>query len=214
MDAIERIEIAVRAIVVNSISEKNGSHWYLKRSVFGVACGHEALLEDIKKQIRHYEPTNRDIHIRHYYDKYLYPEMPPCWMVFESISFGTVSKIYKNLCPSEFMPIAKYFGLSHPVLASWLHSISYVRNICAHHSRLWNIECRVKPMEANSFRIYMTPNNRLYAQLVIMNIILRKISPGNSWVEKLKTLCSEHSEIPIAEMGFPDGWAEKGIWKS
>jgi hypothetical protein len=69
-------------------------------------------------------------------------------------------------------------------------------------------------MEANSFRIYMTPNNRLYAQLVIMNIILRKVSPGNSWVEKIKSLRSEHSEIPIAEMGFPDGWVEKGVWKS
>jgi abortive infection bacteriophage resistance protein len=214
MDAIERIEIAVRALIVNSVSENNGPHWYLKRSVFGVDCAHEAILDDIRHQIRHDEPNSRDIHIRHYYDKYSDPEMPPCWMVFESVSFGTVSKIYKNLCPAAFMPIAKYFGLSHNVLASWLHSISYVRNICADHSRLWNIECRVKPMEANSFRIYMTPNNRLYAQLVIMNIILRKISPGNSWVEKVKSLLAEHPEISISEMGFPYGWMDKSVWKT
>jgi hypothetical protein len=47
-----------------------------------------------------------------------------------------------------------------------------------------------------------------------MNIILRKISPGNSWVEKVKSLLAEHPEISISEMGFPYGWMDKSVWKT
>jgi abortive infection bacteriophage resistance protein len=44
------------------------------------------------------------------------------------------------------------FGLSHQMLSFWLHSISYIRNICAHHSRLWNRVCTIKPTIPNAQR--------------------------------------------------------------
>jgi hypothetical protein len=60
----------------------------------------------------------------------------------------------------------------------WLHSLNYVRNICAHHGRLWNRECRIKPMIARAYKAELTPNARVYAQLVVMQILLAKIAPG------------------------------------
>ena len=133
-------------------------------------------------------------------------------MVFEYVSFGTIPSAYMNLAHPEFVSVCGGYGLPHPILISWLHAINYTRNICAHHSRLWNRECRIRPMIARAFKADLTPNERVYAQLVVMQIMLAKIAPGNHWAQKLRDLLAEHRAIPLVSMGFPIDWATRKIW--
>lgn len=165
-------------------------------------------------QIGHHEAhkNRRPVFIQHYYDTYDTPDMPPCWMVFESISFGTISVAFKNLAHPEYEAICKRFGLPHPILSSWLHSISYIRNVCAHHSRLWNRRCTIKPIIANAYRQDLTPNHTVYAQLVVMQILLGTIAPDNHWAKKVADLLSEHPNIDQSAMGFPPDWQQRKIW--
>ncbi len=152
MDAIERIEISVRVALSNVISLRHGAHWYMSTVPFNRAFDHTRFIDEIKQQIGH-SPAHhkrRDAYIQHYYQTYGAPDMPPSWMVFESVSFGTISLAYANLAPPEFSAVCGGFGLPHPVLTSWLHSLNYIRNICAHHARLWNRQCRIKPMIARA----------------------------------------------------------------
>jgi abortive infection bacteriophage resistance protein len=214
MDAIERIEISVRTALSNAIAARHGAHWYLKPQLFSPTFDHSRFIDDIKQQIGHAPADNkrRDIYIEHYYQNYTTPAMPPCWMIFESLNFGTISFAYKNLVHPEFASVCDRYGLPHPVLISWLHSLNYVRNICAHHARLWNRECRIKPLIARAFKADLTPNERVYAQLVVIRILLAKIAPGNHWAQKLLDLLAEHPAIPIVSMGFSAGWASRKIW--
>ena len=214
MDAVERIEISVRAALSNAIAARHGAHWYLKPQLFNPSFHHTRFIDDIKQQIGHATANNRrrDIFIEHYYQTYSTPDMPPSWMVFESVSFGTISIAYMNLAHPEFVAVCGSYGLPHPVLTSWLHTINYIRNICAHHSRLWNRECRIKPMIARAFKADLTPNERVYAQLVVMQIMLAKIAPGNHWAQKLRDLLAEHPVIPLVSMGFPIDWVTRKIW--
>lgn len=214
MDAIERIEISVRAALSNIIAPRHGAHWYMSKAPFGSGFDHARFLDDIRQQIGH-APNNhrrRDIYIEHYYQTYSTPDMPPSWMVFESVSFGTISVAYANLAPAEFSVVCKSFGLPHDVLKSWLHSLNYIRNICAHHGRLWNRECRITPLAARAYKQELTPNKRLYAQLVLMQILLAKIAPGNHWAQKLRDLLTANPTIPIVAMGFPTDWQTRQIW--
>jgi abortive infection bacteriophage resistance protein len=73
-------------------------------------------------------------------------------MVFESVWFGTISVAYMNLAHPKSVSVCGSYGLPHPVMISWLHSLNYIRNIYAHHSRLWNRGCRIKPMIARAFK--------------------------------------------------------------
>lgn len=214
MDAVERIEISVRAALSNAIAARHGAHWYLKPQMFSPRFHHTRFIDDIKQQIGHAAANNqrRDIFIEHYYQTYSTPDMPPSWMVFESVSFGTISIAYKNLAHPEFVTVCGSYGLPHPVLISWLHAINYIRNICAHHSRLWNRECRIRPLIARAFKADLTPNERVYAQLVVMQIMLAKIAPGNHWAQKLRELLAEHPAIPLVSMGFPIDWVTRKIW--
>ena len=214
MDAVERIEISIRSALSNEIATRYDPHWYQDAKRFGPNLSHYTFIDEIKMQIGHdnNNRARRDIYIQHYYENYSSPDMPPCWMVFESVSFGTISKIYENLAPPDFNYICKPLGLNHTVLSSWLHSISYIRNICAHHSRLWNRICGVKPLVAKDYKLDLSPNDRLYAQLVIMQVLLRKIAPDNHWAQRLRELFEEHPKVPLISMGFPSEWNTRAVW--
>ena len=78
--------------------------------------------------------------------------------------------------------------------------------------RLATRAARILMMIAHAFKPELTPNERVYAQLVIMQIMLAKIAPGNHWAQKLRDLLAEHPAIPIVSMGFPTGWHTRRIW--
>jgi abortive infection bacteriophage resistance protein len=133
-------------------------------------------------------------------------------MVFEAISFGSISQIFKHLAHPGYADLCHKFGVPHQILSSWFHSVSYIRNICAHHSRLWNRICTIKPTVANAYRREFPSNDKIYAQLLVMQILIRKIWDNNHWAERLADLISEHPDVPIADMGFPPDWQKSRAW--
>ena len=75
----------------------------------------------------------------HYRKKYTALELPLAWMAVETMTFGTLSKFYSGLkSRKDRQVIAKSFGVKEIVLKSFARHANFVRNICAHHSRLWN----------------------------------------------------------------------------
>lgn len=225
LEAVEKIEIAARAAISNSVASRHGPHWYLNqacfdkpnylhtRKKFDIAKWHTAFLNDIKRQIGHDEDQRRDVFIKHYYTKYDHPEMPPSWMIFEVISFGSISHCFKFLKHPEYADVCKKFGLNHQILSSWLHAISYVRNLCAHHSRLWNRVLTIKLTIPNARRNqFNNQNDRIYSVLLAIQLILQKIWSDNQWAESLRRLLDDHPMIPLSAMGFPDGWSGRKEW--
>ena len=220
MDAIERIENSFRSALSNFPSINNGAHWYTNPALFrqiydGGRFIHANLISELKEQIGHDSNNGRkrDTYIKHYYNTYSSPDMPPCWAVLQSVSFGTISRMFRYLIDSESKPIAKCYGLNHAVISSWLHSLSYVRNVCAHHSLLWNRKCRIKPMAAKAYASEFKSNEYVYAQFVVMQVLLHTIAPENHWALRLRSLLGEHPNISLISMGFPTDWQSRSIWK-
>lgn len=217
MDAIERIEIAVRAALTNTLAPIHTPHWYTQPSLFRPHFRHLDFIVDIKRQIGHTprNPKRQDVYIEHYFRTYNHPELPPSWMVFESVAFGTVSLTYANLQPHNAAAVSSSLGKHHQsLLASWLHAINYVRNLCAHHARLWNRVCGIKPMtpRKGALALELEKNDRLYAQLVVMQTLLCAVAPDNHWAQRLRSLLAEHPNVPLASMGIPPGWHSRSTW--
>lgn len=215
IDALEKIEVAIRATISQSMSEKFGPHWYLSEAPFIPTFAYSAFLDRLKKDIVHDHARKpaRQTFIQHYYDKYSEPELPPSWMVFEVLSVGTVSKIFKNIAREHQKPIARVYGLDTGILASWLHALSYLRNLAAHHQRLWNRKYTIKPAIAKKAPVDLSQQDRFYAQAVMIQVLLRKISPGTIWGARLFDLFNEYPSIEIKRMGFPENWNTKDIWQ-
>lgn len=178
------------------------------------------IIDDLRMIDKELSRSN-EVFIRHSNDKYTVPKRPPAWMTMEITSLGLLSKIYENLkLGPEKKTIAKNFNLGHPfVLESWIHSLSVIRNICAHHGRLWNREIPAKmklPKVTKGDWIINTsfPQGKMYLALTAVLYLLNTIIPGNHFKLKFDKLISDYPEIPLKQMGFPNGWEKEKIWSN
>ena len=172
MDALERVEVAVRARIGNTMAIRyDDAHWYLQRTHFKCHFKYKRLLDELKQKLererKHFakevdciessraheslkgqriERRMRDNYFRYYGQTYDPPELPPSWAVLEELSLGMISRLYQDIaCDVDRKQIAKRFNLPQKVLGSWLHTFTFVRNCCAHHARLWNRELAIPP---------------------------------------------------------------------
>lgn len=212
---IEKIEVSVRAKMTYILSHRDGPFWFNNPLLFKNSGVQSSFLTTLQKE---FSKTDEQF-IKSYKNNYSTP-LPPSWMAMEIITFGTLSWLYKNLRDGRNKTeIARHFGLSDTLLESWLHCLVYVRNICAHHSRLWN---RVLGIQPASPRIppqkqWLThsaaPNNRTYYALSILLFFLQTVNPHNSFVFKFKALLLKYSTIDINSMGFDTQYNIEPLWK-
>lgn len=210
MDAVERIEVAIRSIISDTMSTSYGPYWFMDAENFKPSFNHEAFLERVSHAVK--EVGEHQTFINHYFSNYDEPEYPPSWMLFEIMHFGTVSKIYSSVPLNHQKEIAKQFGVHYKILRSWVHTISSLRNICAHHSRLWNRVFGVSPKRMKQLDEHFNDNDRFYAQAVTIKVLLDHITGHSLWADKLKLLFDEYPKVPKSHMGFPNDWAVTALW--
>ena len=215
LDAIERVEVALRGQWAHHMAMAHGPHGYLDQGHYAHIKRHAATVAELDKEFR----RSRDTFATHYREKYTTPELPPVWMAAELMSFGLLSKFFSDLkLRSERQAIAKPFGLDERVLTSFAHHISHIRNICAHHGRLWNKRFTVKmtvPKYPAKLPVAMRGADPRYLHntLVMLDYLLSIIAPGSEWRERLVALIDGCPLANPASMGFPEGWRERTAWR-
>ena len=210
---MEKVEISIRTHIAYATSLADAGYWYTKGEHFRSPKEHRNLLERIKGEVKR---SDNDA-IKRFYEKYS-NELPPCWLALEATSMGTLSLIYEDLRPGAAKrQIADYYGLSDTVLMSWLHHLVYVRNICAHHNRLWNknlsISARIPESPRKMFPPQtMTGPQRVYTTLCVLKYLQDTVKPANTFALRLRTLIDNYPSVDISQMGFPEYWKEFKFW--
>lgn len=212
LDALERIEVSFRTQWVYHMSAHYGSHAHLNEKAHTKYWKHtcEELTRELKRSDEEF--------IRRSIAKYD-SETPPIWAVSEIMSFGLMSKWYKNLRVSSVRKdVARLYQVHPDILESWMQHLSVVRNTCAHHSRLWNRRFeRIAPAHTHNHRVlqssYFADGHPLSNSLLIIVYLLDIIEPANSWRSRFFRLLDSCSVINYGEMGFTDGWRELEMWK-
>lgn len=231
-DAIERLEVAIRTQIIYQLSHKYGSHWQDDKNIFNspktitLRDGSKVVKDvyvDIQRHIKEQLNNNKaEEFIQHYCRKYDSPENPPSWMSVEVMYFNHLSRICTELKNrSDKTEIARYFSLPPDIFCSWLHTINYVRNICAHHARLWNrgLDITPKELKFSRMRVWISKpdtveRRRIYYFLCMLNYLLQTINPTSTFKQRLKALLEEYSEIVSTDaMGFPHDWVNEKIWE-
>ncbi len=144
---------------------------------------------------------------------------PPSWMITEVLSFGNLNYIYSNIANNKLRKqIADYFGVKPMVFISWLNVLSNLRNMCCHHSRVWNREFVLRPVEARKLKYIWADtttldNKRVYYRLCIIKYMLNIISPHNDLCQKLTHLLANYPQIDNSAMGFPHDWDAQNFWQ-
>lgn len=217
IDAIERVEVAIKTHLANELVLKHGPFVHLDRANLpGLDYArHRKLMEKIQQE----EGRSREPFVKHFHTKYTSETNLPLWMAIEVMDFGTMLTLFRGADQYTKRTVAGRYGVSAKVLESWLVSLNYVRNGCAHHARLWNRVLSVSPAipdrsNVPDFHVPSPPAaDRVYAVLTILKYLLNHIAPQSQWADRLEALWTvKHPNIPISRMGFPADWKACAIW--
>lgn len=225
-DAIERIEVGLRVDVAHVLGRRNAfahrSTAYLdpKRSTApqGTSnCHAEWLVRADQNETRSRADWVQDFRTR-------YRPPLPIWMAVETWEFGSLSHLIAMAHPSDRMTISRKYDIRTPeLLVSWIRMLSYVRNVCAHHSRLWNHPLVSQPKIPKGLDAplvahigtYNFTQTRVYGAAAIAQHFLRVINPSSSWKSRLIDLWNHFPAIPgvsPSQAGFMPAWQTHDLW--
>lgn len=218
LDAIERVEISVRTQLVYQHNLKHGPFGYLNRATLPAMSvdAHRELLNRIREEAN----RSQEDFVRHFYAKYTSETDLPLWMACELMTFGAMFTLFRGIETAIKQTIAAHYGIADRVLDSWLATFNQVRNLCAHHARLWNRVFGLRPQipRPNKHPDWHCPvligNDRLFGVMTVLHYLLRQIAPQSQWRGRWQNLLATYPEIPIAAMGFPANWMDSPVWQS
>ncbi|MFN4038157.1 MAG: Abi family protein [Erythrobacter sp.] len=221
MEGIDRFEIAVRARWTNRFSVTHGSHAYMDSANFGNGFEHTQLYAKLVTTTN----QSSEVFIDHYRKKYTEPFMPPLWQVTELMTLGELSKWVERTRDNNLKDeIARDLGLPNKeTMEGVLQLLSYIRNICAHHGRLWNrrtvkraprVRQFLSDMQIESNKKQSQPENSIYNAIVVLAKTLRHQSPDTTFPQRIAGLVETRSPAQRRAMGFPDDWQMRPIWKA
>jgi abortive infection bacteriophage resistance protein len=229
LDAIERIEVALRVDIAFTLGSRDPfAHTNMKLlhgsfvKQVNPSTGRTRYQDWMAKHTLAVA-RSRDDFVKHFDSKY--GSRLPIWVSVELWDFGMLSTFFKGMKVVDQSAIAARYGIPDwQLLQSWLRSLNFVRNVAAHHSRLWNKNLIDQPKlpKAGAMpdfdAVIGVPDvtTRLFVVLCITLHLLRAVCPNSSWPKRLRQELMAFPTIQglsVADMGFPAGWETQPLWK-
>jgi abortive infection bacteriophage resistance protein len=230
-DAIERVEVAIRADLINNLAVEQGVFGYLNPENLpnieamdnrgNTVYTHETFLSHARALCRR-ELKNGNALVKKFYDAHsdAHGDYLPFWMLMEIVEFGTLCHLFWGSPKTCKRNIAKKYGLrTSGVMDSWMGTLRSTRNNCAHHGRFWNQRYPVKPsLPDKKNKMWHDPveledsKDLAFGTLTILKYLLGYIAPQSGWTDRLEDLFAKHPNIDRRLLGYPDNWRECPIW--
>lgn len=214
IEAIDRLEVAIRTVMANFLSIRHSPHWFLKAEIFKSEKGwsQEQLVIKIQEKVNRAKEKR---FVKHYYAEYNQPTLPPSWSISECVSFGLWSRTFSILKDStDKKAISMRFGVDQvDVFQSWIHTLTVVRNVAAHHGQLLRVWQRVTPAEYKAKNICFSNPKTFYASAIVIYFLLEKTNLPHRWKNSLESVFAKYPSIELRDLGFPSDWKLKPEWK-
>ncbi|MDR2090572.1 MAG: Abi family protein [Clostridiales bacterium] len=201
---IERIEVALRCRVSNYFCEKYGVLGYEDANNFNDLSFHAKFLSEIENEIKRNKKTPFVNNFQTHYEG----GKLPLYACIELFTFGTLSKFYKNMTPIDKKSVASLYGVKYSYLESWIESMSYVRNVCAHYGRLYNVKLTKMPHIYKQYSDRGINNSGVFATLLTMKYLLPNDEQWESFVCGIEALKNMYPNVKLESMGFPVDWRD------
>ena len=217
-DAIERVEIYFRTQLAYELARTTGPFGFKERT--NLPNLDQDRYRKFIKRCKEAFDRSREPFAIHFREKYGDAhDLPPYWMLVNLMDFGMTLTLYKGAPNDIRKRISASVGVAPAVLDSWLVCLNTIRNIAAHHGRLWNRRIGTQPSiprAKNDERWhvpYQVCPDRIFGTLTILSYLLEVIAPDTKWRERLFVLLKTRSENELRMMGFLGGWKECPFWK-
>lgn len=216
---IMAFEVALRASWVRHLADQDGAHAYLKADAFNDKSHHMQSVDNLRGEL----PKSDEKFIKHYLSIYTDPDLPPLWAMAESLTIGQLVRWITNTSSAKVKTaISSDMGLpNQEVMKGVIQSVAYVRNICAHHFRLWNRHLVKRPPIVHRIdkdivtylhKGQKQSENKVYNFIVVLLYLMdRQKSLSHLRQDIVSVVRCADNQI-LEGMGFPDNWRSRPIW--
>ncbi len=216
MDALERIEIDARTRLANLHAARHGPFGYADAPA---ALPNLAVDPRLKFLVyfRDQLVYSREEFVTHFRAKYGSDHNDlPIWVTCELMTFGHLVTFNRGCAADIQKALADRYSVADVVCRSWLKTLNTVRNICAHHARLWNRVFGVRPMIPNKNPLWNKPvpipSDHVFGVPTICRHCLGIIAPDSDWPDRFKELLADYPDIPRLGLGLIPDWDKHPLW--
>lgn len=223
LEAIERIELAIQVEIAYLLGKKNPFAHETGEGLHGNFLRVDQR-RGSSKHSRWRDDYNRLVHrsrhkpfVSHNIENY---GGLPIWVAIEIFDFGTMSKLYAGMQHLDKINIEKQFGLVNGTeFQTWLRGFNFIRNISAHHGRLWNCNMLERSsIPNNKPQLLKLNNSKPFLYFCMMQTVLRVICPDYDWADKFLSLLRvfphvENKAVTIHDMGYILNAETWQIWR-
>lgn len=228
LDALERIEVAVRVDIAYLLGKRDPFAYENPTELHGNFSRQNNRSSKHERWLSKYQSIlerSSEEFVAHYKQTYGFPL--PIWVAIELWDFGLLSWFFGGMKYLDKESLAEKYGVgSGQAFGSWIRGFNYVRNICAHHSRLWNRNMVERPMMSNG----RTPSDfdhfvdrgdllaRPFVFFCMMQLMMKQICPSSSWGTRVKELLGNFPDpccgrASVSDIGTIEGWESWELWK-
>jgi len=140
---ILKIERHLRSVISYYFCEKYGEHqsFYLDENNFSIYPKYSADVKRLVGELDKLVNQNSDYaYINHHRNTY---NNVPLWVLFNGITFGTLSKFYALMTQDLQFKVSREFkSLSEKQVGQILSVVTKFRNVCAHNERLFSYKTK------------------------------------------------------------------------
>ena len=212
--AIDRLEVAIRTVMANYLSLAHSPHWFLDTGIFKPThkWGMGRFIKKIEDEVARSKGKR---FVGHYLAHYDEPYLPPSWVVCECVSFGLWSHTYSILRnANDKKAISKKFGVDQvDVFESWMHTLTVVRNIAAHHGQFLKVALGVSPSAYKSRSITFGNPKSFFSAATVIQYLLMQTGLPQTWADDLDSIFGRYPLVDMADVGFPTHWKSCAGWQ-
>ena len=170
---------------------------------------------------------SNDDSVVHYKKKY--DAILPVWVAVHVLDWGSLRMLYDFARDEQRIAVANQLNISESQFSSWLLCLNDVRNVCAHHGRLYSRTFPKSPMltgedhELGFLRRFVLDDvkegngkekkGKCFAQFTIIQYLLSKMNlEGLDELPRLLHNFPEVSPVSVEYLGVPENWEELPLW--
>ena len=228
-DGLEKLEVSLRSQIANVAGEVD-THIHLRRNQLDPReCGkrprgsnrdsYQLWFSKYREQL---ERASGEDFVKHH--KARYGEALPIWVVMKIIDFGSVTYLFRFLPVNTKNAIARKYGVTQgTIFASWLRSFNYIRNLVAHHSRVWNRMIVIRPripgesaLGPEVHHLAQSQSNKVYPLAALLAYALVSLDPLSGWKQQAVDVFDGFPDLAKlsleSSMDFPSDWRSLKLW--
>lgn len=194
-------ETAARAYVAYYHARTYGPLGYMNNQNFKIESFHAKFLLELKSAL----DRSADVFVIHHRENK--NGIFPIWAAIEEMSFGMLSRFYKNMLPRDRVAIAKeFYGIPKEYVENFMQCAVVARNIAAHGGRFYN-RIHLDPAVRLPKKLSKVENDRPFAYV----FAIFKLLPDEKKMDLLRELKRIFHKHPFAQgryLGFPENWED------